>query len=90
MYYTYIMNDIFTLANARQILHTSFYRGPSQFLGSMITHRESYVFDTECKFCAQESEKLVSRVNTRICPDCFSWINDSVGLLNLGIRSVAE
>lgn len=56
----------------------------------MITHRESYVFDTECKFCAQNSEKLVSEVNTRICPDCYTWIANSVGLINLGIRHDAS
>ena len=56
----------------------------------MITHRESYVFDSECKFCAHESENLVKEVNTKICGDCYSWISDSVGLSNLGIRPVSE
>ena len=33
----------------------------------MIAHRESYVFDSECKFCAQEKSSfcLVSQVNTK-------------------------
>jgi hypothetical protein len=51
----------------------------------MITHRESYAFDTDCKFCAQEAP-LVTDVNTRVCPDCYSWIDKSMGLENLGIR----
>jgi hypothetical protein len=56
----------------------------------MIAHRESYVFDTECKFCAQESERLVSEINTRICPECFSWLSANVGLHNLGIHPMIE
>ncbi|HKW05488.1 MAG TPA: hypothetical protein VJN71_09340 [Nitrososphaerales archaeon] len=56
---------------------------------SMITYRESYAFDTECKFCAQESE-LIPEVNTRVCPECYSWLANSVGLVNLGIQGAAE
>jgi hypothetical protein len=57
----------------------------------MITHRESYIFDNECRFCAHESERLVPEVNTRICRECFNWIADSVGLQNIGItRARAE
>lgn len=55
----------------------------------MITHRESYAYDTDCKFCAQET-LLVAEINTRMCPDCYSWISENVGLSNLGIQSVAE
>ena len=55
----------------------------------MITHRESYAFDTDCKFCAQESP-LVAQVNTRVCPECFSWLSEYVGLANVGIQRVAE
>ena len=56
----------------------------------MIAHRESYVFDSECKFCAQEkpSSYLVSQVNTRICEDCYNWASDSVGLSNFGIELI--
>jgi hypothetical protein len=52
----------------------------------MIVYRESYAFDTDCKFCAQETP-LVSQVNTRVCPDCFTWISEAVGLETLGIRT---
>jgi hypothetical protein len=51
----------------------------------MIAHRESYAFEDDCKFCAHETP-LVSEVNTKVCPDCYSWITESVGLETLGIR----
>jgi hypothetical protein len=47
--------------------------------------RESYVFDKNCSLCAQESLALVPRINTRVCPNCFDWVSESVGLDNLGI-----
>ena len=57
----------------------------------MITHRESYVFDNDCKFCAQEkSSSYVSKVNTKICEDCYAWVSASVGLSNLGIEQLAS
>jgi hypothetical protein len=90
MYCTYIAYQIFTRMNGNGIVHTSFIREVSYPYLTMITHRESYVFDTECKFCAHESERLVSEVNTKICPDCYSWASDSVGLSNLGIRRASE
>ncbi len=56
----------------------------------MISHRESYIYDEDCKFCASETRSLIPKVNTRICPDCYSWISSSVGLVNLGIEHVKE
>jgi hypothetical protein len=54
---------------------------------AMITHRESYVYDEDCKFCAQEkTSRYVPEVNTRICEDCFTWASGDVGLVNLGIE----
>jgi hypothetical protein len=52
-----------------------------------LTTRESDLFDSECKFCAHEPKTFVAQVNTKICPSCYSWIAESVGLANLGIRS---
>jgi hypothetical protein len=51
-----------------------------------VTTRESDLYDNECKFCAHETQTLVAHVNTKICPSCYSWAADSVGLVNLGIR----
>ncbi len=51
-----------------------------------VTTRESDLFDNECKFCAHEPETFVAQVNTKICPSCYSWIAESVGLVNVGIR----
>lgn len=90
MYNAYIINVIFTRMDVSGIFHTYFYQRSLLILSPLITHRESYVYDTECKFCAQESERLVSDVNTKICPDCYSWISNSVGLINLGIRRTSE
>ena len=56
---------------------------------TMITHRESYAYDTECKFCAHETP-LIPEVNTRVCPDCYTWLSDQVGLENLGIRAIPD
>jgi hypothetical protein len=53
----------------------------------MILTRESYVFDSECKFCAHETEKFVAQLNTKICQDCYTWISNNVGLTTLGIRT---
>lgn len=55
----------------------------------MINHRESYAYENDCRFCAQESP-LVSQVNTRVCPDCYSWLSDTVGLSSIGIHTVAD
>ena len=52
-----------------------------------ITTRESDIFDNECKFCAHEPKTLVEHVNTKICPSCYTWIAESVGLANIGIRT---
>jgi hypothetical protein len=86
MYIMYNQDGVFTHADIEMIFHTIFYSGLFIISYTMITHRESYVFDTECKFCAHDTEKLVSQVNTKICPDCFTWIADSVGLMTLGIH----
>jgi hypothetical protein len=72
------------------MLRSSFYRRPWYSIVTMITHRESYAYDTECKFCAHDSDHLVSEVNTKICTDCYTWIANSVGLFNLGIKTAAE
>lgn len=48
--------------------------------------RESYIYDDDCKFCAHSAETMVAHVNTNICPTCYTWIADSVGLVNVGIR----
>ena len=50
-----------------------------------VTTRESDLFDNECRFCAREPETFVAQINTKICPSCYSWIADSVGLVNVGI-----
>lgn len=84
------MHSVFTLTNKRKIIHGSFYSTVLLMWGIMITHRESYVFDPECKFCAHDKEHLVSDVNTKICPDCYTWISNSVGLINLGIMPASE
>jgi hypothetical protein len=54
----------------------------------MINYRDSYSYETHCKFCAEETS-LVEEVNTRVCPECYSWIEDSIGLSTLGIHAVA-
>jgi hypothetical protein len=56
----------------------------------MIAHRESFVFDSECKFCARDSRNYVPDLNTRICPDCFSWISAVAGLSAFGIRQIQD
>ena len=52
-----------------------------------ITTRESDIFDNECKFCAHVPKTFVEHVNTKICPSCYTWIAESVGLGNIGIRT---
>jgi hypothetical protein len=36
------------------------------------SHRESYVLDTSCNFCAKERES-VPKLNLSLCPECFEW-----------------
>ncbi len=57
----------------------------------MITpNRESYVFDQTCKFCAKDSDSFAPKVNVSVCDDCFSWLSNEVGLLNVGIANTNE
>lgn len=51
-----------------------------------VTTRETDLYDNECKFCAHEAKNFVAHVNTKICPECYSWVAESVGLTTLGIR----
>jgi hypothetical protein len=53
-----------------------------------ISHRESYIFDESCRFCADDTEELVAQVNTQICPECFTWLSNSLNPADFGITSI--
>jgi hypothetical protein len=71
-------------------LHTTFILYIGNYNFAMISHRESYVFEDRCRLCADESPSYVERLNTNVCPDCYSWAQESVGIGNLGIRVLDE